>query len=155
MLGMMPTKAPPGLLSVGYGGRRKATFVDLLLDSGVEILLDVRLHAISGIPGFSGPSLRRSLAAVGIEYRHVAPLSNPQDNRAPFQEGRIADGRQRFQLLLAEGEAHMSLQELAEEAGHRRVAVLCAERDHERCHRQVIVEEARSLRPDLAVTVLG
>jgi uncharacterized protein (DUF488 family) len=145
----------PCLLSVGYGGRRLSSFLDLLVSEGVEILMDVRLRAVSGIPGFSGVSLRRSLAAVGIEYRHIALLGNPLDNRAPFHDGAISDGRRRFRKLLAKRETRTSLEELADEAGQRRVAVLCAERDHERCHRQVIIEEAQNLRPGLAVTVLS
>jgi hypothetical protein len=152
---MAPAQPAPGLFSVGYGGRRKGTFLDLLVSHGVEILLDVRLHAVSGIPGFSGGSLRRTLASVGIEYRHVAILGNPRDNRAPFQEGAIANGRKRFKRLLANSAARKSLEELADEALQRRVAVLCAERDHERCHRQVIIEEAQNLRPGLSVTVLA
>ena len=141
-------------MSIGYGGRRLAAFVDVLVRENIDVLMDVRLRAVSAIPGFSGVALGRAVAAAGIEYRHASPLGNPQDNRAPFHEGPLEAGLVRFRELLAGGPAHDALEELATMARQRRVAVLCAERDHARCHRQVIIEQAQKLSPGVAVTVL-
>jgi uncharacterized protein (DUF488 family) len=148
-------RRPVGLVSVGYGGRRLRSLVDLLTGEGVELLIDVRLTPVSGIPGFSAGSLRRVLGDIGIEYRHAPELGNPPDNRAPFHEGPREQGRSRFRKLLRSGAARKALEDLVMAVAQRRVAVLCAERDQERCHRQVIVERIRQLSPGLAVTVLN
>ena len=151
----MRREGATGLVSVGYGGRRLSALVELLTTQSVDVLLDVRLKPVSAIPGFSGASLRRSLGAVGIEYRHAVELGNPPENRAPFRDGPVETGRKTFRRILKEGAARGRLTDLALELTERRVAVLCAERDHERCHRQVIIEELLALRPGLALTVLG
>lgn len=44
-----------------------------------------------------------------------------------------------------------ALVELAESLGHGPTCLLCFERDHAECHRDVIVEALQELQPDLAV----
>src|SRR6266700_305325 len=104
---MAPTRRdrPVGLVSVGYGGRRLGSLIDLLAVEGVDLLIDVRLTAVSGIPGFSAGSLRRVLADIGIEYRHAPDLGNPPDNRTSFHDGPRERGRMRFRKLLRSGAA--------------------------------------------------
>jgi uncharacterized protein (DUF488 family) len=46
-------------------------------------------------------------------------------------------------------ESDAALAELVELARGGRVAVLCFERDHERCHRQVVTEEVTRREPRL------
>ena len=145
---------PVGLVSVGYGGRRLAALIQVLSDERVELLIDVRMRPVSAIPGFSGRSLERALAEVGIGYRHTPTLGNPPENRAPFHDGAVQRGRTGFLKLLAVKAARDALKDLAEIANKSRVAVLCAERDQSRCHRQVIVEQLQQLSPTLGVTVL-
>lgn len=143
-----------GLLSVGYGGRRPTEFVELLRRHDVQLLIDVRLSPMTRIPGFSKPRLSLSLAAVGIEYRHEPQLGNPPANRESFRTGELSLGRSRYRRIL-ELEGSGALRDLVRSAASRRVAVLCAERNHERCHRQVIVEAALELRPSLHVVELA
>lgn len=141
------------LFSVGYGGRRASEFMELLTRHGIEVVVDVRLSAMTRIPGFSGAALARSLGGAGIEYVHDPRLGNPVENREAVRSGR-EDGRARFEAILA-GPGRSALSELAERASKRRVAVLCAERNADQCHRQVIVTAARRLRAGLAVADLA
>lgn len=130
----------PALFSVGYEGRSVDELVTLLRDHRVTVLLDVRLNAISRKPGFSKHRLRTTLAAAGIEYRHARALGNPKHNREPFHTGDTARGARVFRALLASDEAGLELGHLAELLASERVAVFCFERDHDRCHRQVILD---------------
>ena len=132
-----------------------AAFIELLIGERVEVLVDVRLRATSGIPGFSGPALLRALGKVGIEYRHASVLGNPEHNRAAFRDGPLELGRRAFSRFIAHGPPRVMVEDLAVMAETRRVAVLCAERDHARCHRQVIIERAEEINPRVAVTVLA
>ncbi len=142
-----------GLVSVGYGGRRSSELIGTLKTLGVDLLVDVRLSPRSGVPGFSGFALQKTLAAAGIEYRHEVALGNPPDNRPSYRDGEESAKKRFSQLLETSGQAALAW--LADVASKRRVAVLCAERDEVRCHRQQIVAAACHLNPTLIVTSLG
>ncbi|MFJ8107811.1 DUF488 family protein [Streptomyces sp. NPDC096132] len=137
------TKARPGLWSAGYEGRDIDSFVASLVESHIDVVADVRLTPISRKKGFSKTRLGEALAEAGIEYTHLRGLGNPKDNRAPFWDGRVAEGRARFQGVLRSEEAQTDLDRLAERAQQSRVAVLCFEQDENRCHRQVVLETVR------------
>ena len=128
----------PGLVSVGYEGRSAEDLIAVLLDAGVEVVADIRLNPTSRKPGLSKTKLSAALADAGLEYVHLRALGNPKENRDPFWSGKVATGVRRFRELLQAPEPAASLDELTELAREHRVAVLCFERDHERCHRQVV-----------------
>ncbi|MFC8124809.1 DUF488 family protein [Streptomyces sp. NPDC057302] len=148
------SKVSPGLWSAGYEGRDIDSFVASLLDSQISVVADVRLTPISRKPGFSKTRLGQALDDAGIEYTHLRGLGNPKDNRAPFWEGRIVEGRAKFRILLRSEAAQSDLAELAGHAARSRVAVLCFEKDEERCHRQVVLETLRK-RTSVPVTPLA
>lgn len=148
------SKLSPGLWSAGYEGRDIESFVDALLDAQIDVVADVRLTPISRKRGFSKTRLDHALGEAGIEYTHLRGLGNPKDNRAPFWEGRISEGRARFRSLLRSDAARSDLDALAECAERSRVAVLCFEKDEQRCHRQVVLETLRQ-RSSLTVTDLA
>jgi uncharacterized protein (DUF488 family) len=143
-----------GLWSVGYEGRDIGSFVAALVDARIDTVADVRLTPISRKPGFSKTRLSEALNAAGIEYMHLRSLGNPKDNRAPFWEGRLTEGRARFAAMLRSESAVADLSRLADYARTSRVAVLCFEEDAERCHRTVVLEEVRR-RCDVTVTSLA
>jgi uncharacterized protein (DUF488 family) len=134
--------AAPALFSVGYEGRDLDGLVDLLRENDVTVLLDVRLNPISRKPGFSKRRLEAALTDAGIAYRHARALGNPKYNREPFHTGNARQGARVFRTVLATDDAGLELGRLAELLGSERVAVFCFERDHDRCHRQVIVDRA-------------
>lgn len=130
-----------GIVSVGYEGRAIDDFVVELVRAGVQTVADVRLNAISRKAGFSKTRLRDALAAAGIDYRHMRSLGNARDNRLPFWEGRLEEGRRVFREGLQSPEAEASLDELSSLVRDQVVAVLCFESDVEKCHRKVIIDE--------------
>jgi len=136
------------IYSVGYEGLDVPGLLERLLQSRVEIVIDVRFNASSRKPGFSRGPLKSALEAAGIAYLHEPRLGNPPDNRAPFRTGDFDTGRRRMRERLL-GESAEALERLVELARGRRVAVLCLENDQSRCHRQVVVDMAREAAPDL------
>jgi uncharacterized protein (DUF488 family) len=127
------------IYSVGYEGLTVDGLVQRLAGSRVTTLVDVRLNPVSRRPGFSRRQLEAALLAGGIEYIHEKELGNPRDNRHSFQNGDATDGRTRMRAILSNG-ASAALQRLVDRASKERIAVLCLERDHDRCHRAVITE---------------
>jgi uncharacterized protein (DUF488 family) len=135
------------ILSIGYEGRSQQDLLDVLASHGATIVADVRLNPVSRKPGLSKRRLAEALSEAGIEYRHLKALGNPRTNRSPFHEGRVAEGCREFRRLLAAPEAESALQQIVDESRHTTVAVLCYEKDHDHCHRQVVVDEAGSREP--------
>jgi uncharacterized protein (DUF488 family) len=130
----------PMVESVGYEGRTVDAFVADLTARNVEILVDVRLNAISRRRGFSKTALGKELAAAGIEYRHLRALGNPRDNRPAFGGDGVEAGRAVYRELLDAPAAAAEFEQLTELASSRKVAVMCFESDEIRCHRKVIID---------------
>lgn len=138
------------IYSVGYEGLEVAGLVDHLKSARVTMLIDVRLTPVSRKHGFSRKSLSAELESAGITYVHEKALGNPPDNRDSFRRGDGDDGRRRMREMLNNGSGP-ALQRLVERARDQRIAVLCVERDEGRCHRQVIVEMANEIDPNLEI----
>ena len=124
--------------TIGYEGRNIAEFVEALASAGVTLLVDVRENAMSRVRGFSKNRLREALGDAGIGYEHMKGLGNPKENRDALRSG---DERAiaYFNKRLLNGSAD-DLRHLAEVLQSEHVALLCFERDHQTCHRSLIVD---------------
>ncbi len=142
----------PALVSVGYEGRSIHEFVDVLASRNVDLLVDVRLNAISRKKGFSKTALANALNEQGIEYRHERELGNPKDNREPFRQG-LPEARVRYNEHLSNGVA-ATCQKVIELARERRVALMCYELAHEECHRSSIFDQAQKMFPKMEIMKL-
>jgi uncharacterized protein (DUF488 family) len=130
-----------GVVSVGYEGRDIDEFVRDLAARGVTVLADVRLNAVSRCRGFSKSALKTALNTNGISYLHLRGLGNPRENRSVFSGDQVEEGRDTFRALLSSDDAQRDLGTLRSVAAQNVVAVLCFERDEQRCHRKVIIDE--------------
>lgn len=144
----------PRLVSIGYEGRTIGELVGELVDQHVDVLVDVRLTPLSRKPGLSKRKLSEHLADAGIVYLHLKALGNPKHNREPFWQGRVVDGCQLFDDLLSAPEPQSALETIAALTASSTVAVLCFERDHDRCHRQVVTTRVTELIPAGASPVI-
>lgn len=138
------------IYSIGYEGLDLDRLVEHLVSPQVKLVIDVRLNPISRKPGLSKGFLSTRLEEAGIGYRHDAALGNPPDNRRSFRIGDGETGRRRMRELLSNG-SQPALQRLVEDARARQVAVLCVEREPQRCHRQVVTDMAQELDPSIDV----
>lgn len=140
------------LLSIGYEGRSLIEIVNLLLEHEVDVLVDVRLNAVSRKPGLSKTALSDALTSAGIEYLHERELGNPRDNRDEFRQGRKA-ARNRYLRRLSNGglSAFSNTVDLAQT---KRVALFCYERTHLECHRSCIAEKATRDDPSVELVEL-
>jgi uncharacterized protein (DUF488 family) len=138
------------LYTVGYAGRTLRELLDALVQADVRRLVDVRELPLSRRRGFSKTSLSHALEEVGIEYVHVKPLGNPKPNRERYWSGDVEGGAKVYRQHLHNG-SYSALVELAESLDENAACLLCFERDHSECHRDVIVDSLRELRPQLLV----
>ena len=149
-----PTIAPmrtfPELVSIGYEGRDVDELIRQLGSLKVNVLVDVRLNPISRKRGMSKSALAISLQAAGIRYVHHRELGNPKDNRDAYRSG-DRTAYVRFEEILGLPEATSAIKHVTELLDGERVALLCFERDHDQCHRALVVEAIRQLEPRVFV----
>lgn len=138
------------IYSVGYEGFTLNALVERLATAAVTVLVDVRLNPVSRRPGFSRRKLDEALTAAGISYVHEKPLGNPSDNRDAFRNGDTEAGRARMRSILSKG-AGEALDRVVALASEQRIAVLCVEWEHARCHRDVVIEMALERNPAIEV----
>jgi len=132
-----PSKQP-AVFTVGYEGRDINELVGLLQRHGVQLLIDVRLNAISRRRGFSKAALAEALENAGITYVHERGLGNPKENREGFRTGRLSAHRRYAMHLQANGaDAVARVTDLAKAAS---TALLCVEREPACCHRTAVAE---------------
>ena len=145
---------PLTLFTIGYAGRTPAALVAALRKAGVERLVDVRALPNSRQPGFSKTPLAATLAEAGIVYEHVRPLGNPQPIRDRYRSGDVAGGAAEYRAHV-ERESRGELDALAAslEAGPA-MCLLCLERDHASCHRDVVAAALAARLPGLEVVHL-
>jgi uncharacterized protein (DUF488 family) len=141
------------LYTAGYEGRAIDEFLDALVQAGVGRLVDVRELPLSRRRGFSKTALRDALAEVGIDYVHVKPLGNPKPNRERYWSGDVVGGADTYRRHLHNG-SYSALVDLSDSLDRETCCLLCFERDHAICHRDVIVDSLLELRPDLNITHL-
>jgi len=134
------------MIGIGYEGLPLHSLIEQLQADGVEVVVDVRLNAISRKAGYSKRALAAAIEAAGMRYLHDPRLGNPKDNRAAYADAVSAGGaaaRDRFQSLLEGGDGAQGIQELAELAEKHSVALLCYEADEAHCHRQQVMAAVR------------
>jgi uncharacterized protein (DUF488 family) len=146
----MGPMAVPALVSLGYEGRSVEDLIGSLRQEAVSVLIDVRLTPLSRKPGLSKRRLAEALGAAGIGYVHLRALGNPRDNRSGFRAGE-ASSREFFRDLLRTDGAVQALDHVAELLDGGTVALLCFERRHETCHRHLVAEELRRVKPSVQV----
>lgn len=129
------------LTTIGYEKRSLDEYLELLLEHGVEVVVDVRETAWSHKPGFSKSALATRLRESGIEYHHLRVAGNPKwlrdaaDSHAECLE---------FYRSYLEGHPEVleALSETLVEQGvsHRRIALTCFERHPGDCHRGILAQ---------------
>lgn len=127
--------------TVGYEGRGLEGFIEELVRSGVEVLVDVREMPVSRKPGFSKSKLSERVTVAGIEYLHLRALGSPRDSRKRLRKTGDFDSFSREYVDHLEGQAEDVYSLLDLILAGRRVALMCFERDHTRCHRTLLAQE--------------
>jgi uncharacterized protein (DUF488 family) len=145
LLSMAAETRPHGVIGVGYEGAALDAFVARLASSGVSLLVDVRLNAISRKRGFSKRGLAEALNESGIRYEHAPEQGNPTWNRTGFSGSapEAAAARAAYGQLLQTELATARLDAIAEAAAAALIAVMCVESDECRCHRDVVLRHVR------------
>lgn len=128
---------------IGYEGVTVDELVSRLKASSVDVLVDVRLNAVSRKRGFSKRALSEALTLAGIDYKHFRALGNARDNRSGYAElttTSALEARETFRTTLESEAAQEQINDLVDLARDHRVAVFCFESDGRHCHREQVIE---------------
>jgi uncharacterized protein (DUF488 family) len=135
----MPDGSVPNLLSIGYGDRPWADFLDRLQQHGVEFIVDVRSRPGSRQPEYNREAIEALLGKHGIRYVFMGDLLGGQPGDPDcYVDGKVDYVRCESKGFFQDGLARI----VAANASGRRVALMCSELDPERCHRSKLIGEA-------------
>ncbi|MNK66100.1 hypothetical protein D3C87_854140 [compost metagenome] len=129
--------------TIGHSTRPLEDFLALLIQNGIEMLVDVRAFPHSRrYPQFDQASLSTALRERGIGYRHLSALGGrrPRIRENSPNRGWREPGFRNYADYMATAAFASGLAELLAIARHSRVALMCAEALPWRCHRRLIAD---------------
>jgi uncharacterized protein (DUF488 family) len=126
--------------TVGHSDHTTAAFVDLLRDHGIALVVDVRSQPYSRwAPQFNRETLARDLEDAGIAYCFMGDaLGGRPTDPALYDPGQETPDYQRVEQAPA---YQAGIDQLLELARAQRVALMCGEGDHRRCHRHLLIAQ--------------
>lgn len=126
------------LATIGYERSTLADFVETLVQSKIEVLIDIRERAQSRRPGFSKSALSIALSDAGIGYVHFRQLGDPREGREAARLGRFDQFREIFREVMSTASAKAALSEVHKMALENKICLMCYERDKDQCHRKIV-----------------
>lgn len=131
--------------TIGHSSRTLAQFIDLIAESRVELVVDVRrFPGSSRYPQFNQCTLARSLRRAGIGFRRAEGLTGrrPVSKDVPFAVNAWWENRSfhNYADYALSGDFAHALAELREWGHDTRTAVMCSEAVWWRCHRRIIAD---------------
>jgi len=115
-----PKKQQITVWNIGYQHHNQDSFVRVLQQNQISLLVDLRSKPYSRISGFNQATLKLRLAQEGIEYLWV--------------------GNQLGGLGCTRGQWEQGCIELTKLARDKRLAMMCMEAEVEKCHRNKLGE---------------
>ncbi len=133
----------PMFYTTSYSGRNLPTFVELMKAGKVGIVYDIRDAPFSQFrPEFNKENLAKTLKSAGIDYRHLPELGVKREVRDELaKSGDYATFWKKYDAGLKDEKVQFLLEEMGkrlENSEGEPFALLCAERDPQKCHRHRI-----------------
>ena len=132
------------LLTAGYAGHDSESFLGILRQHEVEVVVDIRQNPVSRKKGFSRSKLSAFLAANHVEYIHVSELGVPVHLRRRLNSGEevLSAYLEAFRVYLSN--CGGALDRLNDLASTKRCCLMCVERLHSQCHRSIVAEAVKA-----------
>jgi uncharacterized protein (DUF488 family) len=129
-----------GVYTAGYEGQSIDGFLNMLVQQGIRLVIDVRNNPVARRYGFHKATLSRLAGYLDLEYVHVPELGVQSQYRKGLAS--LSD----YEALFEQYKAHIAKHE--EEAVHRIAQLMnekpsvlvCMERDPNYCHRSRLAE---------------
>lgn len=133
---------PPTIFTVGHSNHAAESFLALLRQHRLEILVDVRSAPYSRYaPQFSRGSLSASLGDAGIRYIWAgSALGGRPGDPTCYRDGIVRKGNIDYRAMARQTFYQEGVRQLLANAADGSVVVMCSEEDPRRCHRHHLLE---------------
>ena len=127
----------PRIWTIGHSNLELEVFDRMLLDNGIEFVVDVRSYPYSGfVPHFDREALSAHLPKKGIRYLYLGgPLGGRPDSDDHYDD----QGHALYGPMSREPEFIEAIKRLETGAREHRIAILCSCGKLEDCHRRLLV----------------
>lgn len=135
-------KDPPSIYAIGHSTHPIEKFIELLQAHGIQILADIRTIPRSRHnPQFNSDALAGELLEAGIRYVHLQELGGLRRPRPDSPNNAWENTSFRgYADYMQTREFASALDELVELASGGKTAIMCAEGNPFRCHRQLVAD---------------
>jgi uncharacterized protein (DUF488 family) len=134
------------LYTIGFTQKRAEVFFGLLLQNGVQRLVDIRLNPGGQLSGFAKQEdlpYFLSRLANGCQYIHIPELAPTKEILEDYRAGLSwSQYEQRFQALMDKRRIPESLNQ--SDFVKQTSCLLCSEATPEKCHRRLVAERLAS-----------
>jgi uncharacterized protein (DUF488 family) len=128
----------------GYQGESMESFFADLKSNNIQLLVDVRQNPFSFKKGFSKNQVELLSTQHGISYVHLKELGTPIPLRTMLKE--TGDYKEFFRSYEEIVEEYLdSIEDLVALAQTTNICLLCFEKDHRMCHRDIIAKKVEEL----------
>ena len=130
------------LYTIGHSNHDQTILIDWLRSHGIQCLIDIRRHPGSRrLPQFNQGNLRRGLQAAGMRYHWQGDALGGMREVTPGingYEGLAGEGLRGFAEYMNTNAFRAGLDDCLTLAAQMPTTIMCAERNPEHCHRQLI-----------------
>jgi uncharacterized protein (DUF488 family) len=126
--------APPSVYTAGYEGLQVDRFLNLLVQSGIQRLIDVRNNPVSRRYGYHKTTLSRLCGYLGISYEHVPELGITPDERRDAGTSKKLALFDRYERALLPAKKEF-VSRVADWIAKKPSVLVCMEADPGFCHR--------------------
>ena len=138
---------PVRIFTIGHSDRSIEGLMELLEESSVKMVVDVRSNPASGrFPHFERAQLASSLDAYGIAYRWFRSLGGRR-NGAPedAMHTALTADMAAYATYMNTALFQEAVSELIGVGASTVTAILCAEKDPRRCHRNFLADKLHTM----------
>lgn len=137
------SKQAKGISTIGYEGKDIDTFLNILIQNQINMIIDVRNNPFSMNFCFIKDKLNGYLSKAGIKYKHIPELGIESSKRQNLKTKEDYNELfKTFKETLPEQKESLNL--VGELSKENRIALMCFEKEPEFCHRSVLSNELES-----------
>jgi len=126
--------------TIGHSNHSPDTFVRLLSDAKIEVLVDVRSNPGSPWVSYANPrDLKQILEAMGIQYLYLGDVLGGRPSTPDCYNSQT--GKVDYRIIQNKESFQRGLHRLLEALRKYRICVMCSEEDPSSCHRNLLVGE--------------
>lgn len=134
------------LFTLGYERLDIANFLEILKNSDIQTIVDIREIPISRKQGFSQNELREICRRHSLQYIHFKKLGSPTWLRRKLRvDGDYDFFFRRYREYLKNNGGREFVARINKLATDKPTCLLCFERDHKACHRKIVASEIKKI----------